>query len=270
MSKPDGLDPDALVPVRLIGLPVSVHRRTAQHYDAVRRELVVVDVDPAAPPSRLDALSEELNVRYAGFTITQNQALAAALDRGDRSIDLEYRFPASMADDSERIDRLLDEVDDYCRAGDLLTLVAPPELLAYRQWILAEIREQIRAGRSPVPWPEAAPDLWPEPPVEAKTGAPEVIAVDYDLDLAGAGQFRTAAVAAMERGHVHLVVDLVGCGFADSTGLSMLLTTRARCIDGGGTFVLTNVGAAVRRSLEYAGVVEFLERDGTEPAEAAD
>jgi anti-anti-sigma factor len=265
MSAQEGDRRSALVEVRLLGFPIGVHRRAAQHHDAVRRELVVLDVDSDALPSRLAALSEELNVRYAGFATTQNEALAAALERGDRTIDLAYQLPASLADDSERLGRLLDEVDEYCRAGDLLTLVTPQEVLAYRQWLLSEVADQIRVGRPPIPWADAAPDLWPEPPVAANTSAPAVISVDYELDLAGAGQFRAAAVEAMERGQFHLIVDLAGCEFADSTGLSMLLTTRARCIHAGGTLVVTNAGAAVRRSLEYAGVVDFLEADSTAP-----
>ncbi len=46
----------------------------------------------------------------------------------------------------------MDEADDYCRAGQhLLTLVTPPEALAFRRWYLGEFVRQI-AGEQPRPW----------------------------------------------------------------------------------------------------------------------
>ena len=46
---------------------------------------------------------------------------------------------------------LLEEADDYCRRGELLTLATPPELVAFRNWYLGQVVEQID-GRPPTPW----------------------------------------------------------------------------------------------------------------------
>ena len=49
---------------------------------------------------------------------------------------------------------MLDEADDYCRAGrHLLNLATPDELRAFRSWYLGQVRDQL-AGGPPEPWPE--------------------------------------------------------------------------------------------------------------------
>ena len=49
-------------------------------------------------------------------------------------------------------DALLDEADDYCRAGEtLLTLATPAPALAFRRWFLGEFVRQA-AGEPPRPW----------------------------------------------------------------------------------------------------------------------
>jgi hypothetical protein len=49
---------------------------------------------------------------------------------------------------------LLDEADEFCRAGDrLLTLAAEPELVAFRHWYLGEFWKQVE-GAEPVSWPD--------------------------------------------------------------------------------------------------------------------
>jgi len=53
-------------------------------------------------PSRLVELIEQLTITYAGFTAQQEQELADALARGDASVDLTYRLPPSVTDESRR------------------------------------------------------------------------------------------------------------------------------------------------------------------------
>jgi hypothetical protein len=50
---------------------------------------------------------------------------------------------------------ILDEVDELCRQGQyLLTLATPPDLVAYRHWLLEEFTRQI-AGQEPVAWADS-------------------------------------------------------------------------------------------------------------------
>ena len=46
---------------------------------------------------------------------------------------------------------MLDETDEFCRDGTLLTLQADDDVVAFRRWYLREVVDQI-AGRPARPW----------------------------------------------------------------------------------------------------------------------
>ena len=153
---------------------------------------------------------------------------------------------------------ILDELDAFCRHGDLLTLMAPTEVVAYREWLLGEFVRQLRDGLPPHPWqsPAVTADTAATPPAAA--GAPAVVAFDGDLDLATAPQLRQQLLELVEHGRVDLVVDLAGCRFLDSAGLSLLLSTARRCEELGGSLRVVNATGSVDQLLGYAGVRDQL------------
>ena len=257
-----------LVTVRLVGVPVEIHRRAGDHQDTLARELALVDVGAEADVSeRLAALTDDLRQRFGAFTGEQREALLAADERGDATIDLAYELPAEAADASERLGALLDEVDELCRTGELVTLVTPPDLLAYRRWILGEFVEQIRSGREARPWDVSlvTDERTDAVDVTAAGAAPvdagEPLRVAADLDLLGAPRLRSAIAARLEAGATSVVVDLTGVEFIDSVGLSLLLTTRERCRALGGSFEVVGAGENALRLFETAGVHSLLVRE---------
>lgn len=144
-----------LFSVRILGLPLDVYQRASEHSDELLREFALVREDDSDHvPARLLALIDELNARFGAFTEGPRSTLQDALARGDRTIDLQYEVPAEAADAAIRLGALLDEADDFCRSGDLLTLATVPEGLAFRRWFLDEFVSQI-GGRSPRPWSAA-------------------------------------------------------------------------------------------------------------------
>jgi hypothetical protein len=153
---------DDLITVELVGLPVAVQVRAQEHSDELVRELTLVGErmrqrgDHAGLPARLVALIEQLTSQYSGFTVEQEKQLAEAIACGAETVDLTYRVPRSAAAASQALGEILDEADDYCRAGQhLLTLATPDELVSYRRWFLAQFTGQA-AGAPPVPWTEYA------------------------------------------------------------------------------------------------------------------
>lgn len=148
-----------LVEVRLIGIPLAIHRVASEHMDGLNREFTLLalqaDADPAGVPARLIALSRELSERFRGFAAGPQAQLDAARERGEEQLDLTYRVPRDTGSAAKRLADMLEEADAYCRAGtDLLTLVAPGIVVTYRNWFLNEFARQVQ-GQPPLPWSQA-------------------------------------------------------------------------------------------------------------------
>jgi hypothetical protein len=151
-----------LATVLIIGLPLDLHARAAEHGEELRREFTLIAAQlqhegSASVPRRLVELIDTLRGRYAGFSTDQEDALEAAIAAGRSSIDLTFRVPADVGEAAVALGAMLDDADEYCREGKhLLTLATPPDLVAYRQWYLGQFIEQSRGG-PPAPWTPARP-----------------------------------------------------------------------------------------------------------------
>lgn len=159
-----------LVTVTLVDLPLATHARAQEHTEGLRRELRLLaeslhrdEVDSV--PARLVALTQVLQHSYAGFGEAQEDAIEAARRAGHDRLTLTVELPRSAADAARALDAVLDEADEYCRAGEhLLSLATPPDILAYRRWYLAQVVQQV-GGAAPVPWHgSAAPPGHPVAP----------------------------------------------------------------------------------------------------------
>lgn len=141
-----------LVRVRVLGLPVDVYRRAAEHSDELLREFALIrEATGDHVPARLLAVMAELNERFGTFTEGPAAAVEDAVARGDSTIDIDYRVPSDAREAAIGLGELLDEADDFCRGGDLLTLATDAESLAFRRWFLEEFVLQIE-GQPPRPW----------------------------------------------------------------------------------------------------------------------
>jgi anti-anti-sigma factor len=249
-----------LVRVQLFGFPVELHRRASEHSEALRRELAFVEHAHGADaaPARLEALTAELAGRYGGLIATQSEQIAAAIAAGEPSLDLVYELPDEVVDGVVHLGQLLDELDGLCRDGALLTMVTPPDLLAFRRWLLAEIEGQIRERRPARPWNDATRDA--EEHQDHAAGPTARVAIDDDLDLATAPALRKTLVDAIDKGATRVTLDLSRCTFMDSTGLSLLVTTHHRLAEEGGGLRLEGLTAPVRSVLEMAGATEFFDQ----------
>ena len=147
-----------LATVRLERIPLPLYARTQQHHDELFREFALIanpHPDSAAEvPARLLSLVAELRERFGGFTQGNREALAQAVERGLQEADLVYTVPADVASVARELGDLLDEADRFCRAGELLTLAADDEVVAFRRWFLGEFVAQILEGRPATPWPD--------------------------------------------------------------------------------------------------------------------
>jgi anti-anti-sigma factor len=266
-----------LVEVRLIGLPVAVHRRADLHMRGLQRELDLIrfrEADETSVPYRLDALVHDINTEFGGVGVQPTDELQDAVKRGESSIDLTYHLPRTIGPAAQRLGEMLDEVDDYCRGrGHLLTLVTPPEALEYRRWVLGEFVRQT-AGEAPRAWPDRRASTATDrgdtiPVVPSHAAVPATWTVDHEddhwqlsldgpLDLVSAPALRDVLVELTTGGGLG-VIDLRECGFVDSVGVSVLLAGLTRAQQHG-LELRFRLSPAVERVLDVSGVLPRIER----------
>ena len=112
-------------------------QRSGQGSTAPARLLQVVESLLAAHGPRIDRIQEE-----------RQRAVDQGLERMDSRVPLVEGTPELLG----MIQQALADVDDFCRAGDLLTLARPPELVALMDWTARELVAQYH-GAAPTPWP---------------------------------------------------------------------------------------------------------------------
>ena len=143
---------EALHELWLRRYPLRLGVRASEHYQAVLREFALLaSTQPSGSvPERLLALVDELGRRYANNNAHEVQR-DEALARGEEVLDIVVRVPQSVRDVSRTLDRMLDETDDFCRDGTLLTLAPADDVVAFRHWYLGELVAQLD-GAAARPW----------------------------------------------------------------------------------------------------------------------
>jgi anti-sigma regulatory factor (Ser/Thr protein kinase) len=144
--------------VRFPGVPVEAYLAMQEHNDALYRELELVAIDsgddPAAAPrpARLATLARELlGPAFRNALITYREVVAEARERGQKVVDLQADLPERAVPMARAYVALLDEADDHCRAGVLLTTPPPPQVTALRHWFVEQCAVQLLEGRPPFP-----------------------------------------------------------------------------------------------------------------------
>ncbi|MCU1600880.1 MAG: hypothetical protein JWO22_1589 [Frankiales bacterium] len=157
MSSPLGRyasDPDDdRVTVALLGAPLKVWQRAAEHHDELMREmaLLALAADPPELPKRLTELVQLLGQQYGAAGSRPEDDREQALADGRDRIDLSYEVPRSAGPAAARMRALLDEAEEYCRTT-LLTLQQSPVEAAFSAWYIDEFVRQTQ-GLPPTPWP---------------------------------------------------------------------------------------------------------------------
>jgi hypothetical protein len=143
---------EELLEVHILHFPLAVFERSRRHTEELLREFeFIAEGVPQPTPARLLQLVQSLTERFGGLNTDTEERVESAVARGDASIDLVYSVPAVAAEASKELLAMLDEADDFCRHGDLLTLVTPADQIAFRRWYLDEFINQL-AGGTATPW----------------------------------------------------------------------------------------------------------------------
>ncbi|MFE6854904.1 STAS domain-containing protein [Streptomyces sp. NPDC057674] len=104
--------------------------------------------------------------------------------------------------------------------------------------------------------PEREPNL--DIDVEIRDARTAVLSVGGELDMETAGRLNEYLVEQLGQGRHHLVLDLSGLDFMDSSGLNVLIRSVHRAREDGGDLYLAAPNPAVRRILEITGLATTL------------
>jgi histidine kinase-like protein len=129
-------------------VPVDGYLELQAHNDALFRELELIGIELDGGGARVDQplaeLVEQLYRRFRGQRDSYREVVAAAKERGQRTVDLETTAPpGAVPADSYHYLELLERADELCRRGVLLTPEAPPEVKALRRWFVEEMAAQL-------------------------------------------------------------------------------------------------------------------------------
>jgi anti-sigma B factor antagonist len=103
-----------------------------------------------------------------------------------------------------------------------------------------------------------------------ETGNVTIVALAGELDLATAGTLRETLLMFELDGGINLAIDLRRLSFLGSTGIGIIVAACKRIRAGGGTFSVWCDDGLTRRTLEIAGLVDYLElHDGEETPQPA-
>jgi anti-anti-sigma factor len=254
-------DDDGLIQVRLLDLPTHIQREASAHHDALVREFTLIQGSsaPEALPQRLLTLIDELQNRFQEFSHAPRAAIEAAVEKGAPSVDVTYVVPKDVGDAVVHLRELLDEADDYCRAGEhLVTLATPPLARAYREWFLGEFIRQA-AGGSPQPWTRPHEDQTADQTWSTKVkGSDATVTLVGELDLASAPDLRDHFTKLHAVGVRSFSLHSAGVSFIDSVGLSVILSLYRRCREEQGAIAIVSPSPVMRRTLEVAGLLDLL------------
>lgn len=150
------------VPVHIVGAPVALMQEVRLHLEALTREFQLIEFaehDATSAPARLLDLTTRMRREYDRFDFATSRAdITAALDGGTDTIDLVLVVPPDAATAARLFISTLDETDEWCERGELLTLASPPEHRAFRHWFFGEIERQV-SGEPPRTWADHDKDV---------------------------------------------------------------------------------------------------------------
>jgi anti-sigma regulatory factor (Ser/Thr protein kinase) len=142
--------------VRFVGVPVAGYLELQAHNDALFRELELISIelegdDAAEVAAPLADLVDQLYRRFRGQRDGYRDVVAAAQARGQRTVELETTLPPAAAATGRSYLALLEQADELCRSGLLLTPEPPAHVRSLRRWFVEETAAQLLDGASPTP-----------------------------------------------------------------------------------------------------------------------
>jgi hypothetical protein len=126
----------------------SIHVRSRDHYEAIRREAQFLELQPEAPPRRYEELGERLMVQFGRAQVDPvvDRAYLAREPSFVVRIEIPDEQVGELFDVCGELIRVSEELDRWAQESGGEILEASPEIRAYRAAFLAQLRDQLEAG----------------------------------------------------------------------------------------------------------------------------
>ena len=140
-------------PIRFPGVPVDGYLELQAHNDALFRELELVSIELEGDDgARIAApLADLLYRRFRGQRDSYRDVVAAARAHGEATVELESAASAADVSGARSYLELLEQADQLCRDGLLLTPEPSAQVRALRRWFVDQMAAQILDGADPAP-----------------------------------------------------------------------------------------------------------------------
>jgi hypothetical protein len=137
-------------------VPVDGYLELQAHNDALFRELELISIeleghDGARVAAPLADLVDQLYRRFRGQRDSYRDMVAAAQARGEATIELESAASAAAVSGARSYVELLEQADQLCHDGLLLTPEPSAKVRALRRWFVDQMAAQVLDGADPTP-----------------------------------------------------------------------------------------------------------------------
>lgn len=153
---PDGEGPDRQE-VLLRDVPAASFVALNLHIDQLLHELQILAAGrgwhPASVNERMATLITKAVGRYSAARSSAWRQAEEATRHDRPRLDITVQLPTEAAMASVELLTVLEDADELCASGELLTLPVTDEMWALRRWVTEQMWDQLRSGEPyPGPW----------------------------------------------------------------------------------------------------------------------
>ncbi|HEX9344182.1 MAG TPA: hypothetical protein VF995_11280 [Actinomycetota bacterium] len=126
----------------------ALHVRSRDHYEAVRREIQLLELAADSVPRRFGELLDRIRAQVPEDTVDEaaDRAFLAGEPAFQASVVIpEAQVPAAL-DATTQLQQLFDQFDRWAAASRNQLFEAPDEVKRYRRTYLAQLRSQLAAA----------------------------------------------------------------------------------------------------------------------------
>ena len=141
--------------VRWLNVPTEAFLGYLRHLEDLTHELQLLQAGGRSGvvdlPAALAATIGDILDAYQSPHRELWRQLLEAVQAGRQRVDVVLWLPSAAVEASKRLLGLLDEADELCRSGTLMTMPATEAVVAIRCWASAELERQLLHGAEPLP-----------------------------------------------------------------------------------------------------------------------